>query len=88
METRICKICGIEKPIDQFHKEKRRKDGYKTQCSQCYKHRFQSYISMEESGHRKEDIDGARQVLESLGYILDEPEFPVHRQFNIRYNLK
>jgi hypothetical protein len=37
METkRICKQCGIEKPIDQFHKSSVHRGGHKPICAECY----------------------------------------------------
>lgn len=35
MEFRTCSKCGLEKPIDQFQKDKSKKSGYKSQCKQC-----------------------------------------------------
>lgn len=39
--TQICRVCNIEKPIEEFVKNSRRKDGYDTRCLVCdraYKH--------------------------------------------------
>lgn len=35
METKICRICGEEKPIDAFSKNNQYKDGYDTRCKTC-----------------------------------------------------
>lgn len=35
METKICRICGVEKPITDFPKNKQYKDGYDTRCQCC-----------------------------------------------------
>ena len=35
METKICRICGEEKPITDFPKNKQYKDGYDTRCRCC-----------------------------------------------------
>ena len=32
---KICRICNVEKPIDQFHKNKNMKNGYLNQCKIC-----------------------------------------------------
>lgn len=32
---KICKKCGLEKPIEEFHKDKSKKDGHKTICRAC-----------------------------------------------------
>lgn len=35
MGTKICRICGEEKPITDFTKLHRSKDGYDTRCKCC-----------------------------------------------------
>ena len=35
MKTKICKICGIEKPLSEFHKDKNIKDGHTNYCKEC-----------------------------------------------------
>lgn len=35
METKICRICGEEKPITDFPKHHQCKDGYDTRCKSC-----------------------------------------------------
>lgn len=35
MDTKICKKCGIEKPISEFHNQKSMKDGKRTRCKSC-----------------------------------------------------
>jgi hypothetical protein len=35
MITKICKICGEEKDIEQYHKHKGSKDGYINECKSC-----------------------------------------------------
>lgn len=40
METNVCKICGVEKPISQFDKNKRMKKGYINQCRTCVAERL------------------------------------------------
>lgn len=35
METKICRICGEEKPITDFPVTKQYKDGYDTRCRLC-----------------------------------------------------
>lgn len=34
--TKVCGGCGIEKPLSEFNKNKRYKDGYVTWCKACY----------------------------------------------------
>lgn len=35
METKICRICGVEKPISEFSKHKQYTDGLDTRCKWC-----------------------------------------------------
>ena len=32
---KICKDCGAEKPLDEYHKHNRMKDGHLNKCKQC-----------------------------------------------------
>lgn len=38
-----CYRCGGDKPLDQFHKERRRKDGLQTMCVDCARKRNREY---------------------------------------------
>lgn len=35
MQTKICKCCGIEKPLKEFTPAKANKDGYQNRCKKC-----------------------------------------------------
>lgn len=35
MDTKVCTKCGIEKPLDQFYKDRTRKDWYWCHCKSC-----------------------------------------------------
>lgn len=35
METKICKKCGKELPVDKFYKNKSQKDGFGYYCKDC-----------------------------------------------------
>ena len=34
-DKKRCPVCGIEKPVDAFYKDKYKKDGFKTKCKDC-----------------------------------------------------
>jgi len=34
--NKLCKGCNTEKPLDEFYKDKRRKDGRYSKCKQCH----------------------------------------------------
>ena len=37
IETKKCYVCGLEKSLDGFYKDKGRKDGYVGYCKECDK---------------------------------------------------
>lgn len=37
METKVCKKCGRELPLSEFHKNKGHKDGHLNVCKECHK---------------------------------------------------
>ena len=37
MESKVCSICGIEKPLSEFALNKTRKDGHASDCKSCRK---------------------------------------------------
>lgn len=46
METRICKICKIEKNITEFDKDKRRNDNVSTKCKECRRDYHNNYNNL------------------------------------------
>jgi hypothetical protein len=49
---KICKKCNIEKPLENFYKEKKIKDGYRNSCKQCDIVRISRYNSLNKERHR------------------------------------
>jgi hypothetical protein len=35
IKTKVCRKCGVEKPIEEFNKNKNHKDGLANQCKEC-----------------------------------------------------
>jgi hypothetical protein len=35
MSTKICRVCKVEKNLDEFYKAKQNKDGYRYDCKNC-----------------------------------------------------
>lgn len=47
--SKVCKKCGIEKPIDCFHNQKGQKDGKRPKCKDCRKAETQEYYAQNKS---------------------------------------
>ena len=45
MKTKTCKVCGEEKPLDEYHKHKSMKDGHDSRCKKCMSERNKEYYS-------------------------------------------
>ena len=43
METKICKKCGRELPIEEFYKHKGHKDGHFNVCKECFSQQSKQY---------------------------------------------
>jgi hypothetical protein len=48
MNTKVCKKCGKEKPIERFRKRKDSKDGFRSECKDCFNLYFRQYFSSKE----------------------------------------
>ena len=42
--NKICRICKLENPLDNFHKKKDTKDGYRSECKECIKIILDKYL--------------------------------------------
>ena len=54
VKTRICRICGVEKPITDFYYRKDIK-GYRTECKQCAK----DLARLRDTGCKSTDVESA-----------------------------
>lgn len=43
VKVKVCPKCGVEKPLDDFYKQKRSKDGLSYMCKECNKLRTRKY---------------------------------------------
>lgn len=70
---KICKSCGLEKPLDDYHKHKGNRDGYRGSCRDClrdyrneqkrlYYQRHAERINAERSATRAADPERYRQI--------------------------
>lgn len=53
METKICKKCGKELPVDKFYKNKSQKDGFGYYCKDCVNAYKSSKKPMQREGGSK-----------------------------------
>lgn len=57
MDTKVCTKCGIEKPLEQFHKNKTNKDWLHWRCKECMKEYYNNV-------HKKVYEDNKEYILE------------------------
>lgn len=58
METKICKKCGQEKPISEFRKDSKYKDGRTNFCKSCISDYYKGYYRdvIKEQRERKREL--------------------------------
>lgn len=52
MLTKMCRICGVEKPITEFYKHNHTKDDYRNECKECHSKKGKEYYKREGSKER------------------------------------
>lgn len=53
METKICNICNINKKIEEYHKDKTKKDGHRNKCKECSKKYLANYYRSNQNKIKK-----------------------------------
>ena len=95
LKSKICKSCGIEKPIKKFHKTKGISDGYSARCTSCKYAGIKIEKHKIKTGRPKDmilpfgfisehDYKLTYEFLRRIGYSLDRS---IHEQFCERHNL-
>lgn len=62
---KICNVCKIEKPFDDFGKEERRKSGYRSTCKPCERYRTKVFREQNPDHGKKwvsENKDKVRKI--------------------------
>lgn len=59
--NKICSRCGLEKPLDEFGTDKRRKDGHASICRACDRIRHREYYEV----HRDRKVERQRAYREA-----------------------
>jgi hypothetical protein len=77
MKTKVCKKCNIEKPLNEFNKDKYSSDGLRYRCRQCTSVEYKNYYY----DNRETEIE--RQV----NYQKNNNDF-VKKNRNIRHKKK
>ena len=62
---KTCKKCGIEKPLDEFHKKKLGKNGRMAQCRQCYNMKRRASYTPPSADEREKRNEYGRQWYKS-----------------------
>ena len=52
METKICKDCGEDRPLDEYHYSDKKKGILKSYCKDCSYKRVQEHIDKDPITHR------------------------------------
>lgn len=68
METKKCRICGEEKPLMEFHRNKKANDGLRNECKECVRKQHKQYYDELKDAASKNGIDKytARELMEEL----------------------
>ena len=93
LKTRICKSCGVEKDVKQYHKTKGVGDGYTARCKQCKmdgnlipkeKKEKMEYRPLTLAAPKREDYIEMYLTLKKMKYDLNKD---LHIQFCEKYGL-
>lgn len=66
--SKPCKVCGIDKPFDEFYRHPKMNDGYLNECKDCTKARVSAYrqsdagLELEARKYAKDKAAGKRRA--------------------------
>lgn len=103
MEIILSKVCtgpcGLEKPLDQFHKQKRGMHGHAARCKSCIAERTADYRANPEVKQRRKEYNDQyqveyrakpenkkRQAEYNAGYHAEYYSIPENKQRKAKYN--
>jgi superfamily II helicase len=87
---KICKTCGVEKPLDEYHRNKNYLDGRVKECKDCRNTKLKAQkelrgkVSQLEMYEDEWVVEETEKVLTILGYELYNPDNTVYKQFKTR----
>lgn len=77
MKTKTCKYCLENKPLEQFHKHARTKDGRQGHCKECHYDKTKKWRT--ENKERHEHLQRSR-TLAKYGITTDDYDFMLEEQ--------
>ena len=63
MTLKVCSLCGKEKSISDFNKNKKKSDGLQTQCRSCGKEKSKSYYKANVEKHKTVILKRKKKVI-------------------------
>lgn len=69
MITKICTKCGLEKPLEEFVKRSRNKDGHTSECLECHRKICNTYTEKNRERirtNRKRNKDRCKSIMNNL----------------------
>lgn len=70
IQAKVCRLCGREKTLDEFHKNNKSKDGHQSYCKECNKDYSKRNKHINETPQKTSNPDLAqftpRQLIEEL----------------------
>ena len=67
MTTKLCTKCDTTKSVEEFSKNKARKDGLASMCKECWKAYYKSYYKgSKEQGRLKIQRENKRRILQQI----------------------
>jgi hypothetical protein len=79
METKVCKKCGIEKPCNEYNKDKYSSDGLRYRCRECTNKEYRDFYN------KNRELEIERQVKYQLKNI-EVIKQKRNKRFNQKYN--
>ena len=74
-KTRICKRCGVEKPIGQFARHRKARDGYSCTCKECF-HAIMSENGKKYGRQKGLPVKSAESAESAISAVTESTEIP------------
>lgn len=74
---KLCKTCNVEKTLNDFWKDSRRKDGFFSECKICNRSRARVWYKNNYAGKRSEYVERVRKSrkLDPIGLLLRQAKY-------------